>query len=64
MEYDCPNCGEAVDVEVDDLPQTSCENTDYECPHCEHICVIGWYAEIDIRETGMPTKPPTPQGSE
>jgi len=45
----CPECGCAVEVEADELPERSSDDTDVECDACEHIIELGWYAEIEYR---------------
>lgn len=49
MEIKCPECEKLNDVEGEDLPSKACDDTDFECKHCEHVFLIGWYAEVELR---------------
>ncbi len=50
MDIDCPECGKNSELDADDLPTCACDdNEDYECPECEHVFSIGWYATAELR---------------
>ena len=49
MDIDCPECGENMEVECEDLPIRACDDTEYNCQHCDHGFKIGWYATVELR---------------
>jgi len=48
MNIECPNCKTNQDV-TDDLPANACDSEEFECPNCEHVFLIGWYATAEVR---------------
>ena len=53
MEIECPKCDELQELDYGDLPDNACDSVEYECNHCEHEFVIGWFAEVEIRDGRM-----------
>lgn len=53
-DFMCPNCGETCDVEMEDIPERACDDTEYECENCGQEMRIGWYAEIEVRSMTVP----------
>lgn len=49
MEVECPECEEENKVEGEDLPSCACDSTEFECSHCDHVFLIGWYAMVEVR---------------
>ena len=51
MNIECPKCNEDHEVDGEDLPHRACDSTEFECqnPECHHKFMIGWYAEIEVR---------------
>ncbi len=49
-EFECPYCGEEIGIDSESLPKNSCDDMDFECPNCEESMVVGWVAEIEIRQ--------------
>lgn len=56
MEIECPKCGYMQDVDGDDLPSNACDSTDFECAECKHTFIIGWYAEVEVRDDKLTDK--------
>ena len=51
MNIKCPACGHVSDVDGEDLPECVCDDSEYECPSCEHHMKVGWYATAEVRDT-------------
>jgi len=50
MEINCPKCNH-LNLDVDDvLPDRVCDDLDFYCDDCDHKFVIGWTAEVEIRD--------------
>lgn len=45
-----PSCKENCELQDDNLPSRACDSEDYECQHCGHVFMIGWYATVEIRK--------------
>lgn len=48
--FTCPSCDTDNDVDVCDMPQNVSDGIKYDCKYCGQTLVIGWHAEIEIRE--------------
>ena len=53
MEIECPKCGDLQELDCEDLPADACDSVEYECQCCEHEFMIGWFAEVEIRNRKM-----------
>jgi len=53
MEVKCPRCGCFNEVEGDDLPDLACDSAEFECKICVHDFLIGWYAEVEVRDSKL-----------
>jgi hypothetical protein len=54
MEINCPKCN-YLNVDLGELlPPTVCDDTEFECRNCEHEFMIGWTAEVEIRDDKLP----------
>lgn len=49
LNFTCPSCLEDNEVDSEDMPNRSCDDMEYECPHCTQEMTIGWIAEIEVR---------------
>lgn len=49
MEIECPFCKKESEVDGEDLPDNACDDAEYECPHCDYLMNIGWYATAEVR---------------
>ena len=49
MDIGCPECGKNMEIDGEDLPSHACDDTEYNCQHCDHEFNIGWYAVVEIR---------------
>ncbi len=49
MDIECPNCNVNIEFDCDDLPPNACDDTDVDCPDCEHRFKVGWYATAELR---------------
>ena len=48
--FECPKCKKESEIEGGDLPDIASDYTEWECPKCEEITKIGWYATVESRE--------------
>ena len=56
MNVECPACQYDNQDLGDILPDKSCDDMVYRCEDCDHEFIIGWTAEVEIRDSKMPKK--------
>jgi hypothetical protein len=49
LDFECPVCKKTIEVEGEDLPTHACDDTLFDCPHCDQEMKIGWRAEVEVR---------------
>lgn len=55
MYIECPKCTLNIDTELTDfdMPDRACDDAELQCPECNHVFVVGWYAELEVRESNL-----------
>ena len=46
---ECPKCSAKLNIKGEDLPETACDDFEYECPKCGEMLKVGWYPVVEIR---------------
>lgn len=50
LNFECPACEENIEIEGEILPELACDDTSFDCPHCDQEMIIGWTAVVEVRK--------------
>ena len=50
MNIECPKCNYNNEDVNEFLSKFACEDTVFQCLQCDHEFMIGWVAEVEIRD--------------